>query len=170
MAKNFAQKMKTPALVEWEPKRPLTPHSAQYKQAALELAMRYMRAKPCIFCGGMDTPDSVGHHIYIRKKYSKLVATPQNIIPLCRKHHCSGHEFCAHPLNNDTQAAALFWTTLQRYMPNRLAEIIRLHFKDLPAGKHDYKSDFEFWVDVWKKDMDYEYVCKKLGIEAWPES
>ncbi len=166
MAKNWAEKMKTPALVAWEPERTLTPYSVKYKQAALELAMRYMRGKPCVFCGGMETPDSVGHHIIIRVRSTKLVAAFENIIPTCRKHHCSGHACCAHPINRDTSAAGEFWAILLRRMPKRMSIVLLSPHEE---SRHDFKSDFEFWVDVWKKDMDYESVCQMLGIEAYPE-
>ncbi len=169
MAKNFAQKLKTPALVAWK-QDGLTNHSQKYKQAAVELAMKYFRGKPCVFCGGMDTPDSVGHHIYIRSRNKGLVSFPENIIPLCSKHHTSWGSFCAHSLNDNTMSVGKFWQALEQNMPDRMAAILKESRRLEEDGvKHDFKSDFEFWVGVWEEKQEYEYVCQQLGIEAWPE-
>lgn len=165
MAKNWAEKMKTADLLEWKQDN-LTTHSKKYKQAAVVLAMRYFRGKPCVFCGGMKTPDSVGHHIYIRSRYSQLIAMAENLIPLCRKHHCSGNEICAHPINHDTSSAGTFWFLLKDWMPKRMGKLFGMTLK---IGKRDFQADLEFWQGVWEEKQEYEFVCETLGIEAYPE-
>ena len=168
--RNFAQAMKFDLLKTWDQLN-LTPSSVKYKQAATVLAMRFYRQQQCVICQSMGIPPhssgsalNVGHHITKRSREVGLVATPENIIPLCHHHHTGTGDPCPHPYSGGKAIRRRFEELLLERMPRRMEKLEKMR---QATGKHDFQTDMYFWQTAWKNNWDYELACENVDIEAW---
>lgn len=125
------------------------PRSVYWRNKADSEVSQFYKQQACAVCGSEDMV--CGHHIIPKSRSAIHRHSPQNLIPLCPKHHTFGNDICAHGQNG--LAIVRWWEWFQEHKPEQY-EWVKAHEHEI--GKPNYQEAYEYWVEVNKQETEYQ--------------
>lgn len=138
----------------------------QLRSKAINLASAFYKGLPCTVC--LTTENTCWHHILLRSRAAWAILSPENIIPLCLKHHMFSTDLCAH--SESTLVSARFAERLKSHKPHRHAWAEE-HEHDSTNGigpklnRQFWQEAYDFWKTVTDNQRSYTWVCDLVGME-----
>ena len=114
-------------------------YSIYWRTKADKEVTKYYTGKPCAICG--ITHNTCGHHV-VPREVPIFRHDPDNLIPLCEKHHKYSNELAPHSSNILAQEAFAQWLRIERPKAIELLET----YKKYKGVKSDYQQAYEEWV------------------------
>ena len=116
-------------------------YSIYWRTRADKEVTKYYTGLPCAICG--TTYNTCGHHIAPRD-VPRFRHDPDNLIPLCEKHHKWGNEIAPHSPNALAQRAFTNW--IEENLPKSF-EILETYMR-YKGVKSDYREAYEEWAEI----------------------
>ena len=116
-------------------------YSTYWRNRADKEVTKYYTGLPCAICG--TTHNTCGHHI-VPREVPTFRHDPDNLIPLCEKHHKYSNDLAPHSSNILAQEAFVKWLRENRPKAIELLET----YKQFKGVKSDYREAYEEWVEM----------------------